>query len=100
MLTFADALRHQYLYKLNEVSFDISIGLNEWLQNGKEYLITKDNLSNDFTIDTYEYTDFLNPYAADVNRLSCAALESLNDIDQHPKNVSTNLHDYFRKYYS
>lgn len=100
MLNFSDGLRHLYVAKINEVSFDISHGINHWLTDGKDFLTTQDAINNDFTITTYNLNDFLKPYCSDINRLSCAAIESLNNIDQHPKSPKSLGWTITKYYYS
>jgi len=82
MINFSDGVKHLYLRKLNEVSQKQTSGLNQWLTNGADYYVPCDQQNNDFTIGTYNPFDFLNPYSYDINRLSCAATESLRDIGQ------------------
>jgi len=82
MINFADGLKHLYLPKINEVSQNISFGLNDWLTQGSDYFVSSNHPNNDFTIGTYEYFDFLKPYSFDINRLSCASTESLRDIER------------------
>ncbi len=82
MITISDGLKHLYLPNLNEVGQNIPMGLNNWLSNSSDYFVINDQLNNDFTINTYSYFDFLRPYSYDINRLSCAAMESLRDIER------------------
>jgi hypothetical protein len=80
MLNVSDGLRHLYLFGLNQVSYNLTSGLNTWLHSAKDYFPVGDNTANRFTIGTYDYNSFLLPYAFDINRLSCAAIESINNI--------------------
>lgn len=82
MLSLTDGIKHLYLYKINEVDHRLSIGLNNWIAKGSDYLVVKDQTSNCFSICTYDYFDFLRPYAFDINRLSCASIESIKDIEK------------------
>ncbi len=80
MIDFSSGLSHLFQQGLSEVSIDSRYGINYWLTEGKEYFAIQDQLSNEFTISSFDLNDFLKPYAHDINRLSCAAMESLNDI--------------------
>jgi hypothetical protein len=82
MINFSDGLKHLYLPKLNEVSQNITFGLNNWLSQGSDYFVSSNHPTNDFTIGTYDYFDFLKPYSYDINRLSCASMESIRDIER------------------
>lgn len=98
MINFADGLKHLYLYKLNEVNQNVSFGLNKWLSNGIDYFVSSDQLANDFTVGTYDYFDFLRPYSFDINRLSCASLESLKDIERknwQAKSIGWNITKFY-----
>lgn len=98
MLTVSDGLQHLYLYKLNEVGIPIEKGVNTWLAEGSEYLTINDNPEKEFTINTYDHALFLKPYAFDINRLACASLESLRDIqknDWQPKFLGWNMTKFY-----
>lgn len=82
MPNFSAGVRHLYVPGLNEVTYNIDMGINSWLGIGRNYYVDCDQGTNDFTIRTYEYSDFIRPYAFDINRLSCAAMESINDIQR------------------
>jgi len=82
MISLADGIKHLYLPKINEVGQTIPFGLNTWLSNGSDYFVPRNQLNHDFAISTYDYFDFLKPYSYDINRLSCASLESLRDIER------------------
>ena len=98
MINFSDGISHLYLRGLSEVTHDIKTGLNDWLVDGKEYFAIQDQLINDFTISTFDMNTFFRPYAYDINRLSCAAMESLNDIQ--PNTLSPKFFGWaITKYY-
>ncbi len=80
MLSICDGLRFSYIPGINEISYKLPEGLNSWLSSGKMYLPASDIIDNQFTISTYEYLDFLTPFVYEINRLSCASLETINNI--------------------
>lgn len=80
MPSFCDGIRHTILRDLNNVSNEIKVGINSWLASGKDYIVTRDLTNNCFVIESY-ISEYLKPYAFDINRLSCASIESINDID-------------------
>lgn len=82
MITFSDGLKHLYLAKLNEVSQNVSFGMNYWLTNSSDYYIPSNQPAGEFTIGTYDCFDFLKPYSFEINRLSCASRESIRDIER------------------
>jgi hypothetical protein len=100
MINFSSGIRHLYLTGINDVSNDIRFGINEWLQEGKDYIIDGNLPNNQFNIQVYDTLDFLKPYAYDINRLSCAAIESLNDIQKHPHSPKFNGWAITKYYYS
>lgn len=94
MISFSDGLKHLYVIGLNEIGPNISFSLNDWLTQASEYIIFQDLLLNNFSIQTYDAHDFLKPYAFDINRLSCASLESLRDVEVkewQPKFIGWNI---------
>lgn len=98
MINFADGLRHLYLYKLNEVDQNTSVGLNNWLTDGSLYYVSQNQLQNDFTVQTYDYFAFLEPYSHDINRLSCASIESIRDIERknwQAKSIGWNITKFY-----
>ncbi len=98
MINFSNGISHLYLPKLNEVNQNISFGINYWLQNSSDYYISQNQKNNDFTVCTYDYFDFLKPYAFDINRVSCASIESLKDIEKktwQPKFIGWNITKFY-----
>jgi hypothetical protein len=83
MISFSDGLRHLYQQGLSEITTEVSQGVNKWLSEGKDYYPFQDLLQNDFTLTTFDLNLFLQALAFDINRLSCASIESLNDIQQN-----------------
>ena len=100
MISFSSGIRHLYLSGIKDVSNDVKFGINEWLKEGKEYILSGNLPNNQFTIQVYDRLDFLRPYAFDINRLSCAAIESLNDIQKHPHSPKFNGWAITKYYYS
>jgi hypothetical protein len=56
------------------------IGLNAWLTIGKDYFVSQTNPLGEFAVGTYQSANFLSSYTYDINRMSCAAFESVHDI--------------------
>lgn len=98
MLNFSDGLKHLYVYQLNEIGPNLSVGMNEWLSDGSDYFVSQHQLQNDFSVQTFDYYEFLKPYAFDINRLSCASIESLKDIEPkkwQPKFIGWNITKFY-----
>lgn len=98
MINFADGLRHLYLFKLNEVNQNVAISLNKWLSDGSLYFVSQNQRPNDFTVNTYDYFHFLEPYSHDINRLSCASIESIRDIERknwQAKSIGWNITKFY-----
>lgn len=81
MLSISESIRQYYLPALYSATYpNPKIGLNAWLANGKDYFISQSSPAGEFIISTYQSSDFLSSYTFDINRLSCAAFESVHDI--------------------
>lgn len=100
MINFSDGIRHLYLNGLKDISTDIRFGVNEWIQSGKDYIVGTPTDSTELTMIVYDLDDYLRPYAFDINRLSCAAIESLNDIQKHPSSPKFDGWTLTKYYYS
>ena len=95
---FSAAFRPSYVPKLNEISFRNLNSLNDWLIEGKNYYIPNNHPSNEIIICVNDLSDFLRPHAFEINRLSCASIESINDInssDFSPKFLGWNITKYY-----
>jgi len=98
MIKFCDGVRHLYVRGLHEIDPNISTSLNQWLSDGSGWYTPQNQLPNDFTIATYSPIDFLGPYAYEINRLSCASLESLKHIEKktwQPKSVGWSVIKFY-----
>jgi hypothetical protein len=72
-------------------------GINDWLLKGS-YFINLSPSATDFIIDVVETQGFLSALAYDVNRLSLASLESLNNVRESeltPRFMGWNLINYY-----
>ena len=82
MIDFSDGIRHLYMPGIHQISTDLKTGLNGWLSLGRDYIIPNNLVNHSFSVLTFEFVDFLRAYVYDINRLSSAALESINDISE------------------
>jgi hypothetical protein len=72
-------------------------GINDWLVKGSYYLSSSPNIS-EFAIGVNDTQEFLSALAYDINRLSLASLESLNNVrisEFTPKFMGWNLINYY-----
>lgn len=81
MLGISESIRQYYLPDLYYVSYPRpKVGINSWLSSGKDYFVKQTSPSGEFSVSTFQATDFLSSYVFDINRLSCAAFESVCGI--------------------
>jgi hypothetical protein len=99
-----DALRPYWVTGLNNTTLNKSKGLNEWIKIGNDYQIHSQVLKDEFTLNVYDRSCFLNPVSQDCNRFSTSALESvirLDDFEILPKSISWVLiKQYYSAFYS
>lgn len=95
-MKFADSVRHLYLPELNSISKIPKEGLRFWLGNSNNFIL-KNNSSDHFEITFYDIKEILSYYASDINRLSCAALETIFQIKENTekKSIAWNLIQYY-----
>lgn len=97
-IKFSDGVRHLYIPLLNSISSFKDKGLRFWLETSENY-ITLSNASNKFfEIAYYDIKEVLEYLASDINRLSCASLETVNNICESRSNrkfLAWNLINYY-----
>ena len=99
-INYADGLRHLYVPSLNKVSSITKKGFRDWLRESSAYRIM-DNISNDtFSISCYDYAEAVEHVAYDINRLSCAALETIFNTKESSVNRKSLGWTLIQVYYS
>lgn len=86
---FSDAVRHLYIPLLNTISTTPDNGIRYWLANSSNYLILPTTGSDMFELNFYDSKEVLSSWANDINRLSCASLETV---------CNTNAETYNKKF--
>jgi len=95
---FCDGVRHLYIPGLNSISGYINGGLRQWLASSDHFLpraYAKDDL---LEVTFYDATEVLSVWARDIDRLSCAAIETIVNITVSSKNkkfIAWNLVNYY-----
>lgn len=97
-IKFSDGVRHLYLPKLNTISQLTDNGMRYWLANSDSYFPLTTATSDFFEVEFYDLVEFLSPWASDINRLSCAFIETVTNIQESSKNkkfLAWNLINYY-----
>ncbi len=81
MIDITDGIRQLYVPKLNMISKCNKESLRTWLANCDSFIPSSSGLGESFELVFYDISTFLSYLASDISRLSCASIESLNNID-------------------
>jgi hypothetical protein len=96
-LRFSDGVRHLYIPTINTISSTPVNGLRFWLANSNNFFIISS--TNDcFEINFYDSNEILSHWASDINRLSCASIETVTNIKESSYNkkfLAWNLINYY-----
>lgn len=95
-MNFVDGLRHLYLFGLNSIASIPPFGIRHWL--GKtDSIIPCIHESGHFDIVFYDINEVLSHYASDINRISCASLETIFRINSisNEKSIGWDLIQYY-----
>lgn len=84
-VSFSDCVRHLYVSKLNQVKKVFSYGIRDWLSRNDHFIVTETG-NNYVRITYYDETELLGALAFDINRLSCAFLESTINVRESAVN--------------
>ena len=97
-LKFCDGVRHLYIPELNKISSCTGSGLRQWLAVSDSYLPGNSSRDGYFEIILYDMREVLSVFARDIDRLSCAAIETVTNISpaiRNKKFVAWNLVNYY-----
>ena len=97
-LKFCDGVRHLYIPELNKISSCTGSGLRQWLAVSDSYLPGNSSGDGYFEIILYDMREVLSVFAHDIDRLSCAAIETVTNISpaiRNKKFVAWNLVNYY-----
>lgn len=95
---FSDGVRHLYVPGLNEVAIPHKEGIRSWLANSSNFVPKSSASDGYFEVTIYDYEEVMSVLAHDINRLSCAAVETINHISplaQNEKSMAWNLIKYY-----
>lgn len=84
-IKFSDGVRHLYIPKINTISITQDYGLRFWLANSDNFLISSSE-GELFEIVFYDLNKILSCWTSDINRLSCAFLETVSNIKESENN--------------
>lgn len=97
-LKFCDGVRHLYVPGLNNISSCTDGGLRQWLATSDSYLPGRSSGDAYFEIILYDMREILSTFASDIDRLSCAAIETVTNISPSIRNkkfIAWNLVNYY-----
>lgn len=95
---FSDGVRHLYIPTLNKISTSLTHGLRFFLANSDNYLVNPTAISDLFEIQFYDISEALTFWASDINRLACASLETVTNIEESridKKFIGWNIVQYY-----
>lgn len=95
-MNFIDGIRHLYLFGLNDIASIPPLGIKYWL--GKtDNIIPHIYESAHFDIVFYDINEILSHYASDINRVSCASLETIFRMGSisNEKSIGWDLIQYY-----
>ena len=95
---FDDGVRHLFIPGLNEISCLRDSGLRSWLATSSSFIPKQFVNDSLFELIVYSFEEPLESLASDINRLSCATLETLNSIctsEHNDKAIAWNLVKYY-----
>ncbi|MEY8847191.1 hypothetical protein AB9K26_00090 [Psychroserpens sp. XS_ASV72] len=99
-----DAFRPFWANGLNNIVVNNSKNLNDWIKDANDYQINSPVASDEFILNVYDRSLFLNPISQDCNRFSTSALESILKVDNLeilPKSICWILiKQYYSAFYS
>ena len=95
-----DGIRHLYCPRLNIVSHTAEYGLRYWLRNNNNFLPQSSASNNMLELYCYDGNELLGYLAKDINRLSCAAVESLISIQECKPNKKSLAWQMVKAYYA
>ena len=81
-IDITDGMRQLYIPRLNMVSKCTEESLRTWLANNDSFVPSSSGLGDSFELVFYDISTFLSCLASDISRLSCASIESLNNINE------------------
>ena len=99
-IKFSDGVRHLYIPSINTISLTPDNGLRFWLANSDNYFASSDE-GDLFEIAFYDLNEILSYWTSDINRLSCAFLETVSNIkdsENNKKFLAWNLINYYYKF--
>lgn len=99
-IRFSDGARHLYYPELNTVSRLPEGGLRSWLATHDDFYLAPPPSEDCFVIELYDKPSFTSYLAYDINRLSCAFLETVANIVNPQKHKKFLAWDLIRYYYS
>lgn len=97
---FSDGVRHLYVSGLNEVTTPHEGGIRSWLANNSNFVPKSFVGDSYFDIVLYDYDEVVSVLAYDINRLSCAAVETINNISPLTRNEKSMAWNLIKYYYS
>lgn len=81
-IDITDGMRQLYIPRLNMVSKCTEEGLRTWLASNDSFVPSSSGRGDSFELVFYDISTFLSCLASDISRLSCASIESLNNINE------------------
>ncbi len=106
-INFSDGVRHLYIPSINTISSNPEKGLRSWLTTSDDYIVvsaTKTTTLQFFELIFYDYEEILSHWTSDINRLSCAFLETVANVKESENNkkfLAWNLiYYYYSAFYS
>jgi hypothetical protein len=78
-----NVLRSVWIPSLHEITGSVTAGLGPWIES-RGYQISQVIYKNKFTLDVPAFQPLLMAYAADINRMSAAAFETVLGVQKHP----------------
>lgn len=81
-LRFCDGVRHLYIAGLNDITKCLDGGLRQWLRSSNNFIPASYGKDDFLDLIFYNSDEVLEALASDINRLSCAAVETNMNISE------------------
>lgn len=99
-IEITDGIRQFYVPKLNTISKSGVGSLRSWLALSDNFIPVDRSIDDTFELIFYDLSEFLSYVASDITRLSCASIESLNNIFEAKQSKKFLAWEIVKYYYS
>lgn len=99
-IQMTDGLRQLYCPRLNTVSRTADFGIRGWLMQEGNYIATNTSFDNCIELALYDDMPLLYSLAKDIDRLTCAAIETLASVHANAQNAKFLAWQMVQTYYA